>query len=150
VFFLIDVDAEGGVTPVSPQADTPVAGPSRRSVYQALVLGTRDYVRKNGFQARGARPVGRHRFGADAGVAVDALGAERVEAVMMPSRYTADISNDRCRAHGRQALGVRYHVQPIEPDGRMLHETRWPPSFAGLPPDAHRGKHPGALRAASC
>jgi NAD+ synthase (glutamine-hydrolysing) len=47
-------------------------------------------------------------------IAVDAIGAERVEAVMMPSRYTADMSLEDARAEAA-ALGVRYRVIPIEP-----------------------------------
>ena len=103
------------------------------SDYRAIVLGIRDYVTKNRF--RGA--VLGLSDGIDSAVtlalAVDALGHDRVEAVLMPSRYTADMSNEDAILEA-EALNVAYHVIPIEPAvkafSEMLAET-----FAGLPPD---------------
>lgn len=84
------------------------------SVYNALVLGIRDYVRKNGF--RGAL------LGLSGGIdsalvltlAVDALGADKVEVVLMPSCYTQAMSNEDAITQAN-TLGVRYHILPIAP-----------------------------------
>lgn len=68
--------------------------PSREAeIYQAIVLGVRDYVNKNGFPGAVLGLSGGIDSALTLALAVDALGAERVEAVLMPSRYTADMSN---------------------------------------------------------
>lgn len=107
--------------------------PDDGQVYKALVCGTRDYVRKNGFNAVALGLSGGIDSALTLAIAVDALGADNVEAVSMPSRYTADISNDDARRQA-QTLGVDYQVIPIEPAFRafldMLAET-----FAGTTPD---------------
>lgn len=84
------------------------------SVYQALVTGVRDYVLKNGFQGAVLGLSGGIDSALTLALAVDALGADKVEAVMMPSRYTADMSVEDAELEA-QALGVDYHVIPIEP-----------------------------------
>jgi len=95
--------------------DLPLILPSiEAQVYQALVTGVRDYVAKNGF-AKGVM------LGLSGGIdsaltlaiAVDALGADNVEAVMMPFHYTADISISDARQQAK-TLGVRYREIPIE------------------------------------
>jgi len=83
-------------------------------IYQALVLGTRDYVRKNGFTSVVLGLSGGIDSALTLAIAVDALGADHVEAVSMPSRYTATISNDDARRQA-ETLGVSYHSIPIEP-----------------------------------
>ena len=83
-------------------------------IYNALVLGVRDYVRKNGFQGAVLGLSGGIDSALTLAVAVDALGAEQVEVVLMPSRYTADMSNEDAVKEA-QALGVEYQVIPIEP-----------------------------------
>jgi NAD+ synthase (glutamine-hydrolysing) len=83
-------------------------------VYEALVLGTRDYVRKNGF----AKVVIGLSGGIDsalvAAIAVDALGADNVAGVLMPSRYSSDHSVTDARAVATN-LGIRSFTVPIEP-----------------------------------
>ena len=81
-------------------------------VYQALVLGVRDYVGKNGFPGVIVGLSGGVDSALVLAVAVDALGAERVQAVMMPSPYTADISIIDAEDMA-QRLGVRYSELPI-------------------------------------
>jgi len=88
--------------------------PQAESVYRALVLGVRDYIEKNGFQGAVIGLSGGIDSALTLAIAVDAIGAERVEAVMMPSRYTAAMSVEDARAEA-QTLGVEYHVIPIEP-----------------------------------
>lgn len=84
------------------------------SVYNALVLGVRDYIEKNGFPGVVIGLSGGIDSALTLAIAVDAIGAERVEAVMMPSRYTADLSLDGAREEA-EALAVDYRVIPIEP-----------------------------------
>jgi NAD+ synthetase len=83
------------------------------SVYQALVMGVRDYVGKNGFPGAYIGLSGGIDSALTLCIAADALGPERVQAVMMPSQFTADISLADAEALAAN-LGVRYHVQPIK------------------------------------
>ena len=84
------------------------------AVYQALVLGMRDYVNKNRFKGVVLGLSGGIDSALTLAMAVDALGADRVEAVMMPFHYTSDLSkNDAADEAAR--LGVRYSSISIEP-----------------------------------
>ena len=83
-------------------------------VYDALVTGVRDYVLKNRFRGVVLGLSGGIDSALTLAVAVDALGADRVEAVMMPFRYTAAMSIEDAEAEA-QALGVRFSVLSIEP-----------------------------------
>ncbi|BBL70534.1 NAD+ synthase [Methylogaea oryzae] len=117
-----------------PQAGEVAPLPARTaSVYNALVTGIRDYVRKNGFKGAVLGLSGGIDSALTLALAVDALGADQVEAVLMPSRYTADMSVEDAQAQA-EAQGVRHHLIPIEPAfqafGSLLADT-----FAGLPPD---------------
>ncbi len=103
------------------------------SVYAALVLGVRDYVRKNGFPG----VVLGLSVGIDSAltlaIAVDAIGAAAVQAVMMPYRYTAAMSIEDAAAQARH-MGVDYQVLPI--DGLVeAARTSLAGLFAGLPED---------------
>ncbi len=84
------------------------------AVYQALVLGVRDYVNKNGFKGVVLGLSGGIDSALTLAIAVDALGKERVEAVMMPFRYTSQLSKDDA-AEEAERLGVRYSSISIEP-----------------------------------
>ncbi len=84
------------------------------SAYSALVLGVRDYIEKNRFKGAVLGLSGGIDSALTLCIAVDAIGAERVEAVMMPSRYTASMSLEDAQALA-QALNVTYRVIPIEP-----------------------------------
>ncbi|WP_445365492.1 NAD+ synthase [Microbulbifer sp. ANSA001] len=83
------------------------------AVYQALVLGVRDYVNKNGFNGVVLGLSGGIDSALTLAVAVDALGKERVEAVMMPFHYTSDLSKNDA-ADQAQRLGVHYREIGIE------------------------------------
>lgn len=83
-------------------------------LYQALLLGLREYVDKNRFKGVIIGLSGGLDSALTLALAVDALGAERVEVVLMPSRHTAEISNLDAEQQA-QMLGVRYHIMPIEP-----------------------------------
>ncbi len=84
------------------------------SDYKALVLGVKDYVRKNGFQGAILGLSGGIDSALVLAIAVDALGADNVEAVLMPSRYTQDMSNEDA-VQEAEALGVKHHTIAIEP-----------------------------------
>jgi len=83
-------------------------------VYGALVTGVRDYIDKNGFPGAIIGISGGIDSALTLAVAVDALGATRVRAVMMPSQYTAGMSVEDALAEAR-ALNVRYTEIPIKP-----------------------------------
>ncbi|MCW4627976.1 MULTISPECIES: NAD+ synthase [Marinomonas] len=83
------------------------------SVYQAMVLGLRDYITKNRFKGIVLGLSGGIDSALSLAVAVDAIGAERVQAVMMPYTYTSSISLHDAEEEAN-LLGVKYSVLPIE------------------------------------
>ncbi len=85
----------------------------RESVYRALVMGVRDYVRKHAFPGVVMGLSGGIDSALTLAIAVDALGAERVHAVMMPSRYTSTMSLEDAAEQAR-TLGVEYSTISIE------------------------------------
>jgi NAD+ synthase (glutamine-hydrolysing) len=108
--------------------------PLEAQVYQALVLGVRDYIGKNGFPGVIIGLSGGVDSALTLAIAVDALGAERVRAVMMPSPYTADISWIDSREMIKR-VGVRYDEIPIaECFNAFTHTLE--AEFKGLPQDA--------------
>jgi NAD+ synthase (glutamine-hydrolysing) len=125
---LVDVGADGQIR--GPLAELPS---TEAQVYQALVLGTRDYLGKNGFPGAIIGLSGGVDSALVLAIAADALGPDKVRAVMMPSRYTADISWIDARDMASR-LGVRYDEIPIVPVfdaflGTLADE------FAGRAPD---------------
>ncbi|MCB1799602.1 MAG: NAD+ synthase, partial [Gammaproteobacteria bacterium] len=102
---------QGGVP--QPATVQPFPG-TEEEVYRALVMGTRDYVTKNGFSSVVLGLSGGIDSALTLAIAVDALGADNVEVVSMPSRYTADISNADA-ARQAETMGVAHQVIPIEP-----------------------------------
>jgi len=104
------------------------------SIYSALVLGVRDYVNKHGFPGVVMGLSGGIDSALTLAIAADALGASRVHAVMMPSRYTAAMSLEDAAAQAR-LLGVQYSVISIE---NMFESTlaALKEEFAGRPVDA--------------
>ncbi len=102
-------------------------------IYRALCLGLKDYIGKNGFPGVLLGLSGGIDSALTLAVAVDALGAKRVHAVMMPSPYTAQISLDDAREMAN-ILGVRYDEFSIEPIFQSYLETL-KTSFAGRDPD---------------
>jgi NAD+ synthase len=101
--------------------------------YAACVLGLRDYVRKNGFPGVLLGISGGIDSALCAAIAVDALGAERVRGVMLPFRYTAQVSLDDAQRLAA-ALGFKYEVLPIAKAVNGFEEILAGP-FAGLPRD---------------
>lgn len=119
---------------VSPVATSLSPAPSTQtSVYQALTLGLRDYVRKNGFSGVLLGLSGGVDSALTLAIAVDALGADKVHAVMMPSEFTADISITDSRDMVAR-LGVQYTELPINPIYQQF-LTSLSSSFANKPFD---------------
>jgi NAD+ synthase len=114
----------GPITPL-PEGD--------KADYAACVLGLRDYVRKNGFPGVLLGISGGIDSALCAAIAVDALGPDQVRGVMLPYRFTAQVSLDDAAKLAGQ-LGIRYEVLPIaqavEGFEAILSDT-----FAGLPRD---------------
>jgi NAD+ synthase (glutamine-hydrolysing) len=111
--YRLELEADGaGVAPLATEI-IPVL-PTEQSVYGALVCGTRDYVRKNGFPGVILGLSGGIDSALVLSIACDALGAEQVRAVMMPFRYTSNMSQEDA-AKQAALLGVRYDVIPILP-----------------------------------
>jgi NAD+ synthase (glutamine-hydrolysing) len=103
-------------------------------VYRALVLGVRDYVTKNGFPGAIVGLSGGVDSALTLAVAVDALGPQRVRAIMMPSRFTADISWIDARDMAKR-LSVRYDEISIGPMFDAF-RTALAGQFEGLAEDA--------------
>ena len=103
------------------------------SIYRALCIGVRDYISKNRFPGILLGLSGGIDSALTLAVAVDALGADKVRAVMMPSPYTAQMSIDDSREMVK-LLGVRYEELDIQPTFTALQDTL-SPLFTGLPAD---------------
>ncbi|MCC7644298.1 MULTISPECIES: NAD+ synthase [unclassified Janthinobacterium] len=121
-----------GATPVPQPLATPLT--TEAQVYQALVLGVRDYIGKNGFPGVLIGMSGGVDSALTLAIAVDALGADKVRAVMMPSQFTADISWIDSRDMVKR-LNVRYDEIPIKHTFDAFRATL-ADEFAGLAEDA--------------
>ncbi len=102
-------------------------------LYEALVLGTRDYVTKNGFTDVVIGMSGGIDSTLVTTIAVDALGADRVHGISMPSRYSSDGSVSDAEKLAMN-LGIDFRIIPIEPAHAAIVEMLRP-SFEGLEPD---------------
>lgn len=117
--------------PLAPHTATLLEGPAE--VYSALVLGTRDYVRKNRFQQVVIGLSGGIDSSLTAAIAVDALGPENVLGVSMPSRFSSQASKDDARDLAER-LGIRMLTIPIEPAFRAYLQMLEEP-FRGTEPN---------------
>jgi len=117
---LIDIHGKGapkdGLALAEPDdAITPFIGPDLpdiEAIWEALVLGVRDYVIKNGFPSIALGLSGGIDSAVCAVIASDAIGANRVYGVSMPSKYSSDGSKDDARELA-ETIGCHYDVQPI-------------------------------------
>jgi NAD+ synthase len=120
----LTMEGEGGIAaPLEPLA----------AIYAALVLGLGDYVRKNRFPGVILGLSGGIDSALTAAIAVDALGADRVRAVMMPSPYTSGESLEDA-AEVARLLGIRCDTISIEPAMRAF-SAMLAPAFAGAAAD---------------
>jgi NAD+ synthase len=104
------------------------------SIYHAMILGLRDYVTKNRFPGVVLGLSGGIDSALSAAVAADALGADKVFGVMMPSPYTSQESKDDAEETAR-LLGMPYQVIGIE-QAMTAYDSMLKPLFAGKPADA--------------
>lgn len=125
---VVEVGLDGLSGPVAPIPEI------EAQAWGALVTGVRDYIGKNGFPGILLGLSGGIDSALVLAVAVDALGADRVRTVMMPSPYTADISWIDARDMA-QRLGVRYDEISIVPEFDAFKQSL-AAEFAGLPEDA--------------
>jgi NAD+ synthase (glutamine-hydrolysing) len=130
---LIEFKQDHGLSDLVKNTISPVIS-TEAQVYDALVLGVKDYLNKNNFPGAIIGLSGGVDSALVLAIAVDALGADKVRAVMMPSRYTADISWIDAKQMADN-LGVQYDEINIAPmvdafDASLTSE------FEGLPIDA--------------
>jgi NAD+ synthase (glutamine-hydrolysing) len=130
---LFYVEAAPG--PSSLRLSGPIAADlgDEEELWRALVMGVRDYIGKNGFPSVLLGLSGGIDSALVLAIAVDALGADKVRAVMMPSPYTADISWIDARDMS-QRMGVRYEEISIKPEFEAFKQSL-AKEFAGLPED---------------
>ncbi len=128
------------LSPLAPRKDRPAVTPSTpdflapdAEVYQALVLGTSDYVGKNGFRRAVIGLSGGIDSALTACIAADALGAENVTGVFMPSRYSSDDSREDA-AQLAENLGIHFLTVPIDETFQAYLDMLSEP-FAGQEPD---------------
>jgi NAD+ synthetase len=127
---ITEISAAAVTRPLLPQ-DGEAA--ETESAYRALVLGTRDYVRKTGFRKVLIGLSGGIDSALVAAIACDALGAENVLGVGMPSQYSSSGSVEDSRRLAAN-LGMRFEILAIEPLFREFSQTL-EPLFAGLKAD---------------
>ncbi|WP_084976383.1 NAD+ synthase [Plesiomonas shigelloides] len=130
---LVSLHKQQDALTITPMAQPAVAQGLLAQTYQALVLAVRDYVTKNGFQGAVLGLSGGIDSALTLAIAVDALGADKVQAVMMPFRYTADISVADAKEEA-DLLGIEFDIVSIEPmfDAFM---QQLAPMFAGTERD---------------
>ncbi|NLA36642.1 MAG: NAD+ synthase [Actinobacteria bacterium] len=123
---VVDLDLDASSQPadlIAPPLD------DLAEIWHALVLGTRDYVHKNGFTDVVIGLSGGIDSSIVAAIAVDAFGADHVHGVLMPSRYSTDHSISDAEVLGR-VLGIEYRTIEIQP-GHLAFEEMLAESFAG-------------------
>ncbi|MEY2459675.1 MAG: hypothetical protein QOG30_1505 [Acidimicrobiaceae bacterium] len=133
-----DHEGEYHPTPVEPLAP-------EREIYEALVLGTRDYIEKNGFTDVVLGLSGGIDSSLVTVIAADAIGADRVHAVALPSRYSTEGSITDAEQLCAN-LEVELRTIPIEPAFQAMLEMLTP-SFEGASPDITEENLQGRIRA---
>jgi NAD+ synthase (glutamine-hydrolysing) len=131
---LFFVEARRTGDAIALHAETAPARDNNADLWDALVLGLRDYARKNGFRSVALGLSGGIDSALVLALAVDALGADQVHAVMMPSPYTAGISVEDARELARRT-GVHYDEISIRPEFESF-KASLKPLFAGKPEDS--------------
>jgi NAD+ synthase len=125
-------DADGRLV-CAPQRPLPAPMPRLEQIYRAMMLGLRDYVEKNRFPGVVLGLSGGIDSALTAAVAADALGPDRVRAVMMPSPYTSAESLEDAAACA-DLLGIRYESIGIGPAMEAF-AGMLAPAFGNRPPD---------------
>jgi NAD+ synthase (glutamine-hydrolysing) len=130
---VLEICSESGAPTIVPQTVPDEPDPIA-TIYDALIRGVRDYVGKNQFPGVILGLSGGIDSALTLAVAVDALGADQVMAVMMPSRHTSHMSLDDAAEQAR-LMGVRYETLPIESIFTAVTDVL-SDLFAGLPIDS--------------
>jgi NAD+ synthase (glutamine-hydrolysing) len=130
---VLDAETRGGAVLLRSETGIVPEAERAESIYRALVLGVRDYVDKNGFRGVVIGLSGGVDSALTLCIAVEALGAKRVQALLMPSRYTSPMSIEDARALAA-GLGVEHHTIPIERPFTAFTEVLQP-LFSGLSQD---------------
>jgi len=129
--YLVEVEAGERVAIKPAECAKPLS--LEASIYEAIVLGVRDYIQKNRFEGAVIGLSGGVDSALVLAIACDAIGADKIEGVRMPSRYTADMSLEDAQLEA-EALGAQCGTIAIEPAFNtfldMLSEE-----FKGLAPD---------------
>lgn len=99
--------------------------PTLKQIYDALVLGVRDYIQKNKFSGALIGLSGGIDSALTLAIAADAIGGDNIWGISMPSKYTAAMSNEDAKIEA-DALGAKYDVIPIEPMFDAFLETLKP------------------------
>ncbi len=126
-------DVAGDIVSLQDDSNLIMEDVTEAQIYKALVVGVRDFVQQNGFTGVVIGLSGGVDSALTLAIAVDALGADNVQAVMMPSRYTADMSLQDAEAEAK-LLNVDYEVIAIE-DVFNSFLTTLSPTFKGAPTD---------------
>lgn len=130
---IVNLHLHGESVECVPHGPTPAAPELLPTLYAALVTCVRDYVNKNGFHGVVLGLSGGIDSALTLAIAVDALGADRVEAIMMPFRYTSKLSQDTA-AEQAKVMGVNYRSISIEPMVEAFTQGL-AGEFEGLAPD---------------
>ncbi|OTG68275.1 NAD+ synthase [Acinetobacter sp. ANC 4470] len=115
------------ITTITPALDT------MAEIYQGLVLATRDYIQRSGFAGVILGLSGGIDSALTLAIAVDAIGADKVQAVMMPYTYTAQISVEDAAAQAKN-MGVTFGIAEINPIVNSFMQTLYP-FFGNSPAD---------------
>jgi NAD+ synthase/NAD+ synthase (glutamine-hydrolysing) len=130
---LVIVDLDAAPDPASADLAEIYAKNEAEAVYEALVLGTRDYIRKCGFRQVLIGLSGGIDSSLTAVIAVDAVGRENVRGVAMPGPFSSDHSITDAREMAER-LGIRFDIVPITPAYHEMCRTL-APIFEGRKPD---------------
>ena len=131
--YVVDLELNESSITVSQDSAMELSSGGLLTIYRALVTGVHDYVIKNGFKGAVIGLSGGIDSALTLVIAVDALGADNIEVLLMPSRYTSGMSIDDSRQMAED-LGVKHHVIDIEKPF-MAFTDILEPVFAGMPAD---------------
>jgi NAD+ synthase (glutamine-hydrolysing) len=128
-----ELHQQQGICSASHQLQLPEALSFEAEVYQALVMATRDYIQQNGFPGAVLGLSGGIDSALTLAIAADAIGADKVQALMLPFRYTSSMSVEDATEQAK-TMGIDFDIVSIEPmyDSFM---QQLAPIFAGKPVD---------------
>lgn len=128
-----DLHQQQGICSASHQLQLPETLSFEAEVYQALVMATRDYIQQNGFPGAVLGLSGGIDSALTLAIAADAIGADKVQALMLPFRYTSSMSVEDATEQAK-TMGIDFDIVSIEPmyDSFM---QQLAPIFAGKPVD---------------